>query len=82
MLGPIVLKDYVILLFPKDWLKITSVEKDVSKQNSSGKEPTHPSAIDSLTFHLALIMMVSGASYGVLSIFKKYNILLLNSIPE
>lgn len=61
---------------------VTGIEKDVSKQKSSGKEPTHSSAIDSLTFHLALIMMVSGASYGVLSLFKKYNILLLNSIPE
>lgn len=27
-------------------------------------------------------MTESGASYGVLSIFKKYNVLLLNSIPE
>lgn len=61
---------------------VTGIEKDISKQPISGRESTNSSSIDSLTFHLALILMVSGMSYALVFLLKKYNVLLLNSIPE
>lgn len=61
---------------------VTGIEKDVNKQPMSGRESTNSSSIDSLSFHLALIMMVSGMSYMLVYLLKKYNVMLLSSIPE
>jgi len=60
----------------------TGVQKDVDKQEPIGKETTNAASIDSVGFHLALILMVSGLAFAVTYLFDKYNILLLNSIPE
>lgn len=61
---------------------VTGIQKDVTKQVSAGKETTNSSAIDSLTLHVALIMMVSGLAYLLVFTLKKYNVPLLSSIPE
>lgn len=60
----------------------TGVQKDVSKQKPIGKETTNAASIDSVGFHLALILMVSGLAFVATYIFKKYDILILNLIPE
>lgn len=65
---------------PKDMK--TGVQPDQTKQESAGYEPTNSSSIDSLSFHLALILMVSGLAFVTTYIFNKYNVLLLNLIPE
>lgn len=58
------------------------VQPDVDRQEVAGYEPTDSSSIDSLSFHLALILMVSGLAFVTTYIFDKYNILILNLIPE
>ena len=60
----------------------TGLQKDPITQESAGTETTNSSSIDSLGFHLALILMVSGMAFGVTYLFKKYDILILNLIPE
>lgn len=61
---------------------ITGVQKDTTLQENSGKETTHSSSIDSLGFHVALIMTVSGLAFFLSFLLKKYNVTLLNLIPE
>src|SRR5699024_12601736 len=41
----------------------TGVQKDVDKQEPIGKETTNAASIDSVGFHLALILMVSGLAF-------------------
>ena len=60
----------------------TGVQRDLSKQKPIGKETTNAASIDSIGFHLALILVVSGLAFVATYFFKKYNILILNLIPE
>lgn len=59
----------------------TGVQKDIHKQKSIGKETTNAASIDSISFHFALILMVSGLSFALTYVFNKYNILVLKFIP-
>lgn len=65
--------------FSEDMLK--GYEKDIEKQNSFGKETTTSSSIDSLTFHLALILGGSGLAYALLSIVQYFQIPIIGSVP-
>lgn len=60
----------------------TGLQKDPKTQEAAGKETTNSSSIDSLGFHLALILLVSGLAFAVTYFFKTYDILILNLIPE
>ena len=60
----------------------TGIQKDLKKQGHAGLESTNSSSIDSLALHLALILGVSGLSFTLTFLFKKYNVLVLNMIPE
>jgi len=60
----------------------TGIQRDVSKQKAIGKETTNAASIDSLGFHLALILVVSGLAFVATYFFEKYDILILNLIPE
>lgn len=55
-------------------------EHDIAKQKSSGRETTHSSSIDTLAFHLALILVVCGAAYMILNACKANNIPILKSL--
>src|SRR5699024_2520106 len=59
----------------------TGIQRDVSKQKAIGKETTNAASIDSLGFHLALILVVSGLAFVATYFFEKYDILILNLIP-
>lgn len=54
--------------------------KDKSKQPSIGNETMVSSSIDTFAFHVALIFSVSGLSYILLNLFKKYHIPILSSL--
>src|SRR5699024_4518514 len=60
----------------------TGIQRDVSKQKAIGKETTNAASIDSLGFHLALILVVSGLAFVATYFFEKYDILILKLIPE
>lgn len=60
----------------------TGIQKDMDKQEIAGKESTNSASIDSLALHLALILGVSGLSFLLTFFLKKYNVLVLSSIPE
>ena len=55
--------------------------KDISKQNSLGRETFLSSSIETITFHLAIILAVCGIAYIVLNFVKKMNIAGLNVLP-
>ncbi len=55
-------------------------EKDVSKQNTIGKETTMSSSIDVFGFHAAMIFVACGISYLLLKVTKDMNIPVLSSI--
>ena len=55
--------------------------KDISKQNSLGRETFLSSSIETITFHLAIILTVCGIAYIVLNFVKKMNIAGLNVLP-
>ena len=55
-------------------------QKDISKQNSIGRETTLSSSIDTVAFHAALIFVACGLAYLILSITKKLQIPVLSSI--
>ena len=55
--------------------------KDISKQNSLGRETFLSSSIETITFHLAIIFTVCGIAYIVLNFVKKMNIAGLNVLP-
>ena len=54
--------------------------KDENKQSSMGRETTLSASVDSLAFHLAIILMVCGLSYFVVDTVKTHNIFLLKEI--
>lgn len=55
--------------------------KDITKQNSLGRETFLSSSIETITFHLAIILTVCGLAYIVLNFVKKMNIAGLNVLP-
>ena len=55
--------------------------KDITKQNSLGRETFLSSSIETITFHLAIIFAVCGIAYIVLNFVKKINIAGLNVLP-
>ena len=55
--------------------------KDITKQNSLGRETFLSSSIETITFHLAIIFTVCGLAYIVLNFVKKMNIAGLNVLP-
>lgn len=55
-------------------------QKDMSKQNSIGRETTLSSSIDTVAFHAAIIFVACGLAYIVLSFTKKFKIPVLSSI--
>jgi ESS family glutamate:Na+ symporter len=65
--------------FPKD-MKV-GYQKDESKQLSLGRETTLSSSIDTLAFHLAFILVVSGLAYGILQLIKFFSIPIIGEIP-
>lgn len=65
--------------FPEDMLK--GYEKNIEKQKSFGKETTTSSSIDSLTFHLALILGGSGLAYALLSVVQYFQVPIIGSVP-
>ncbi|WP_438317228.1 sodium/glutamate symporter [Sporosarcina sp. FA9] len=56
-------------------------QSDVEKQQTFGKETTLGSSIDTLAFHLALILGGSGIAYALLMLVKKLNVPIVGSIP-
>ncbi len=60
----------------------TGIQKDIQKQASAGKEATNSSSIDSLAFHVALILGVSGLAFLTTFGLKKGNVPILSTIPE
>ncbi|ARF13598.1 hypothetical protein CSV63_11895 [Sporosarcina sp. P34] len=65
--------------FPQDMKQ--GYQSDVEKQQTFGKETTLGSSIDTLTFHLALILGGSGIAYGLLMLVKKFNVPIIASVP-
>lgn len=55
--------------------------KDIAKQNSLGRETFLSSSIETITFHLAIILTVCGIAYIVLNFVKKIGIAGLNVLP-
>ena len=55
--------------------------KYITKQNSLGRETFLSSSIETITFHLAIILTVCGVAYIVLNFVKKMNIAGLNVLP-
>jgi ESS family glutamate:Na+ symporter len=55
---------------------------DVMKQETSCRETTHTSSIDSLAFHVAVIFSVCGLSYLLVGLLKTYKVPLLSNIAE
>ncbi len=55
--------------------------KDIDKQNSLGRETFLSSSIETITFHLAIILTVCGIAYMVLNFIKKIGIAGLNVLP-
>lgn len=73
-----VIKDFGAM--PQDM--VSGLVKEKENLKPSGFETTNSSSIDSISFHLALIMIVSGGAYGLVFLLKKYNVFLLSSIPQ
>lgn len=55
-------------------------EKDINKQESMGKETTISSSIDTVAFHLAIILAACGIAYLLLAGIKKIGIPGLSSV--
>ncbi len=53
---------------------------DVSSQEKHCRETTHTSSIDSMTFHIAIIMAVCGLAYGLTAFLKFYKVPVLSFI--
>ena len=56
-------------------------QRDVDKQKSLGKETTYNSSIESLTFHLAIILSGCGIAYVIMNFFKAKAVPGLSTIP-
>lgn len=65
----------------KDKSMEVGYNKDITKQNSLGRETFLSSSIETITFHLAIIFAVCGIAYIVLNFIKKMNIAGLNVLP-
>lgn len=61
---------------------LVGYQKDAELRETCGKETTNASSTDSLAFHLALIMAVSGLAYLLVHFLKVYNVPVLSSIAE
>ncbi|WDP89221.1 MAG: glutamate:sodium symporter [Desulfobacter sp.] len=57
-------------------------EKDTNRQALACRETTHSSSIDSLAFHVAVILAVCGLSYVLTGFLKAYKVPLLSNIAE
>lgn len=60
----------------------TGMQEQIAEQEIAGRETTDTSSIDSLTYHLALILSVSGLAFLTTFLLKKANIPFLGFIPE
>ncbi|MHB9291871.1 glutamate:Na+ symporter, ESS family [Hollandina sp. SP2] len=56
-------------------------QADPAKQQSMGKETTMSSSIESLTFHLAVILGACGIAYILMNLIKYFKTPLINQIP-
>ncbi|MDR3139368.1 MAG: hypothetical protein LBT95_06800, partial [Treponema sp.] len=56
-------------------------QMDPEKQQSTGKETTMSSSIESLTFHLAVILSACGLAYILMNLIKYFKVPLVNQIP-
>jgi ESS family glutamate:Na+ symporter len=56
-------------------------QMDPSKQKSMGSETTLNSSIDSLTFHLAVILGGCGVAYILLNLVKYFNVPVISQVP-
>lgn len=65
--------------FPKDMKQ--GYQPDIAKQNKFGKETTLSSSVDTLAFHIALILGGSGVAYGVLTLVQYFNVPIIGNVP-
>jgi ESS family glutamate:Na+ symporter len=56
-------------------------QMNLAKQPSLGKETTMTSSIDSLTFHLAVILTACGLAYVIMNLIKYFRLPLISQIP-
>lgn len=56
-------------------------QMDVSKQRSMGNETTLNSSIESLSFHLAIILGGCGLAYILLNLVKHYKVPVIHQVP-
>jgi ESS family glutamate:Na+ symporter len=54
---------------------------DPEKQKSLGRETTYSSSIESLSFHLALILSSCGIAYIIMNLIKAYRVPVINQLP-
>ncbi|MDR3138695.1 MAG: hypothetical protein LBT95_03365 [Treponema sp.] len=64
---------------PPDMAK--GYQMDPEKQQALGKETTMSSSIESLTFHLAVILAACGIAYILMNLIKYFKVPLINQIP-
>lgn len=62
--------------------QMSGLVRDAAKQDIAGMETTNPSSIDSLTYHFAIILSVSGLAFLTVYLLKKANVVLLSYVPE
>ncbi|MDR0553297.1 MAG: hypothetical protein LBG76_00660 [Treponema sp.] len=56
-------------------------ETDQEKQKSLGRETTFSSSIETISFHLAIVLSVCGGAYGVMNLVRKYHTPILYQLP-
>ena len=64
---------------PEDMAK--GFQRDPAKQKSTGSETTLNSSIESLTFHLSIILAACGIAYILLNLVRTYRVPIINQIP-
>jgi ESS family glutamate:Na+ symporter len=64
---------------PEDMAK--GFQMDEARQQSLGRETTMSSSVESLTFHLAIILSTCGLAYVLMNIIKKLGVPLVNQVP-
>jgi ESS family glutamate:Na+ symporter len=64
---------------PPDMAK--GYQMDPTRQQSMGKETTMSSSIESMTFHLSVILGACGIAYICMNLIKYYKVPLINQIP-
>lgn len=55
-------------------------EKDILKQNSAGRETTMSTSIDTLAFHMALILSVTAFSHYIYNFFRENKIIIFKDL--